>query len=237
MNNNLKQLIELQRIDSRLLSIAELRGDLPVKVEELTNELSQIKKDFDKNEERVVNIATDIKKESNTIEDSTGKLEKLKNQLYLVKSNKEYDALNFEIDHLKESISKSEMIILELEEEKENINKSSESQKNEIDDATKMLDEKNTELQSTMSKTEQEESNLNKNRITVVDKIEERFVSTYNRLRKTKDGLGVMNILSNACGACYTQLPRQTVIEVKESIEIISCPNCSTYLFFDEELS
>ena len=237
MNNNLKQLIELQRIDSRLLSIAELRGDLPVKVEELTDELSQIKKDFDKNEERVVNIATDIKKESNTIEDSTGKLEKLKNQLYLVKSNKEYDALNFEIDHLKESISKSEMIILELEEEKENINKSSESQKNEIDDATKMLDEKNTELQSTMSKTEQEESNLNKDRITVVDKIEERFVSTYNRLRKTKDGLGVMNILSNACGACYTQLPRQTVIEVKESIEIISCPNCSTYLFFDEELS
>ena len=237
MNNNLKQLIELQRIDSRLLSIAELRGDLPVKVEELTDELSQIKKDFDKNEERVVNIATDIKKESNTIEDSTGKLEKLKNQLYLVKSNKEYDALNFEIDHLKESISKSEMIILELEEEKENINKSSESQKNEIDDATKMLDEKNTELQSTMSKTEQEESNLNKNRITVVDKIEERFVSTYDRLRKTKDGLGVMNILSNACGACYTQLPRQTVIEVKESIEIISCPNCSTYLFFDEELS
>ena len=237
MNNNLKQLIELQRIDSRLLSIAELRGDLPVKVEELTNELSQIKKDFDKNEERVVNIATDIKKESNTIEDSTGKLEKLKNQLYLVKSNKEYDALNFEIDHLKESISKSEMIILELEEEKENINKSSESQKNEIDDATKMLDEKNTELQSTMSKTEEEESNLNKDRITVVDKIEERFVSTYNRLRKTKDGLGVMNILSNACGACYTQLPRQTVIEVKESIEIISCPNCSTYLFFDEELS
>ena len=237
MNNNLKQLIELQRIDSRLLSIAELRGDLPVKVEELTDELSQIKKDFDKNEERVVNIATDIKKESNTIEDSTSKLEKLKNQLYLVKSNKEYDALNFEIDHLKESISKSEMIILELEEEKENINKSSESQKNEIDDATKMLDEKNTELQSTMSKTEQEESNLNKNRITVVDKIEERFVSTYNRLRKTKDGLGVMNILSNACGACYTQLPRQTVIEVKESIEIISCPNCSTYLFFDEELS
>ena len=203
----------------------------------MTDELSQIKKDFDKNEERVVNIATDIKKESNTIEDSTSKLEKLKNQLYLVKSNKEYDALNFEIDHLKESISKSEMIILELEEEKENINKSSESQKNEIDDATKMLDEKNTELQSTMSKTEQEESNLNKNRITVVDKIEERFVSTYNRLRKTKDGLGVMNILSNACGACYTQLPRQTVIEVKESIEIISCPNCSTYLFFDEELS
>ena len=156
MNNNLKQLIELQKIDSRLLSIAELRGDLPIKVEELTNELAKIKKDFKKNEERVVSISSDIKQESNTIEDSTVKLEKLKDQLYLVKSNKEYDALNFEIDHLKETISKSEMIILELEEEKENINKTSESQQTEIDDAAKMLEDKNTELQSTMSKTEQE---------------------------------------------------------------------------------
>ena len=171
------------------------------------------------------------------IEDSTVKLDKLKDQLYLVKSNKEYDALNFEIDHLKETISKSEIIILELEEEKENINKASESQQSEINDAAKMLDEKNTELQSTMSKTEEEESNLNKNRIKIVDQIENKFVATYNRLRKTKDGLGITNIMSSACGACYTQLPRQTVIEVKESIEIISCPNCSTYLFFDEELS
>ena len=55
--------------------------------------------------------------------------------------------------------------------------------------------------------------------------------------RKSKNGLGIISIVSNACGACYTQLPRQTVIEVKESSEVISCPNCSTYLFFDEELN
>ena len=46
----------------------------------------------------------------------------------------------------------------------------------------------------------------------------------------------IINILSNACGACYTQLPRQTIIEIKENISIISCPNCSIYLFFNEEL-
>ena len=88
-----------------------------------------------------------------------------------------------------------------------------------------------------MSKTEKEESDLNKNRIKIVDQIDNKLVSTYNRLRKTKDGLGIVNIMSNACGACYTQLPRQTIIEVKNSIDVISCPNCSTYLFFDEELS
>ena len=237
MNNNLKHLIELQKIDSRLLDIADLRGDLPVKVEELTNQLAKAKDDFKDNEERINDIAASIKKETNTIEDSTSKLEKLKDQLYLVKSNKEYDALNFEIDHLKESISESENVILDLEEEKENINKENESYKSNIDDTTKDLGEKNTELELAMSKTQKEESDLNKNRIKIVDQIDNKFVSTYNRLRKTKDGLGIVNIMSNACGACYTQLPRQTIIEVKNSMDVISCPNCSTYLFFDEELS
>ena len=237
MNNNLKHLIELQKIDSRLLDIADLRGDLPVKVEELTDQLAKAKEDFKDSEERINDITASIKKETNTIEDSTSKLEKLKDQLYLVKSNKEYDALNFEIDHLKESISESENVILDLEEEKENIDKKNESYKSDIDDATKDLGEKNTELELAMSKTQKEESDLNKNRIKIVDQIDNKFVSTYNRLRKTKDGLGIVNIMSNACGACYTQLPRQTVIEVKNSINIISCPNCSTYLFFDEELS
>ena len=237
MNNNLKHLIELQKIDSRLLDITDLRGDLPIKVEELAYQLAKAKENFKDNEERINDITASIKKETNGIEDASSKLEKLKNQLYLVKSNKEYDALNFEIDHLKESISESENVILDLEEEKENINKENESYKSNIDDTTKDLGEKNTELELAMSKTEKEESDLNKNRIKIVDQIDNKFVSTYNRLRKTKDGLGIVNIMSNACGACYTQLPRQTIIEVKNSIDVISCPNCSTYLFFDEELS
>jgi len=237
MNNNLKQLIELQKVDSRLLSIEELRGDLPGTVENLSKDLENVKEELEKNEVRIEEISSNIKKQTNEIEDFSTKLKKLQDQLYLVKSNKEYDALNFEIDHLKESITTSENIILDLEEEKENIDEKNTSFRNEVDEATKLLDEKSTELKSTMSKTEKEEANLNKTRLGIVDKIDIKFVSTYERLRKSKDGLGIMNILSNACGACYTQLPRQTVIEVKQSIDVIACPNCSTYLFFDEELS
>ena len=55
-------------------------------------------------------------------------------------------------------------------------------------------------------------------------------------LRKSRNGIGIMNMISGACGSCYTQLPRQTIIEIKENISIISCPNCSIYLFFNEEL-
>ena len=107
----------------------------------------------------------------------------------------------------------------------------------DIELATKTFDEKNTELKMTMSKTEKEESELNKNRLNVVNNIEIKFVSTYDRLRKSKNGLGITSIVSNACGSCYTQLPKQTIIEVKDSSDVISCPNCSTYLFFDDELN
>ena len=237
MNNNLKQLIELQKIDSRLLNIEELRGDLPITVEKLTSDLEKAKKEQENNENRIKEINLDVKKYSNEIEDSTIKLNKLKDQLYLVKSNKEYDALNFELDHLKETINDAENIILDLEQEKENINEKNKIFQSDIESASKVLDEKNQELNSTMLKTENEESELNKSRLQIINKVEIKFLSTYDRLRKSKDGLGIISIVSNACGACYTQLPRQTVIEVKESIEVISCPNCSTYLFFDEELN
>ena len=54
-------------------------------------------------------------------------------------------------------------------------------------------------------------------------------------MRKAKNGLGITNLCSDACGVCFTQLPKQTVIEVKEGINIVSCPTCSIYLFFEEE--
>ena len=95
---------------------------MPIIVEKLSQDLEGIKKEFDENEVRLKEISSDINKESHQIEDNSSKLNKLKDQLYLVKSNKEYDALNFEIDHLKESIANSENIIINLEEEKDNIN-------------------------------------------------------------------------------------------------------------------
>ena len=236
MDNNLKQLIELQKIDSRLLSIEKLRGDLPNIVDDLGIELKTTKGEEENAKGKIKEIISSIRKETSVIDDSTVKLKKLKDQLYLVKSNKEYDALNFEIDHLKETISNSENITIDLEEEKENIDEKSKNFQIDIKDATKTLNQKSTELKVTMSKTEKEEFELNKSRLEIVDKIESRLLSNYDRLRKSRDGFGIMNIHSNACGGCYTQLPRQTIIEVKDNLSVISCPNCSIYFFFDGEL-
>ena len=235
MNNNLKQLIELQKIDSKLLNIEESKGDLPKIVQNLTDQLENAKKETDLRVEEIKEIASGINKETASVDDNNVKLKKLNEQLFLVKSNKEYDALNFEIDHLKELIKTSEDKVIELEEEKEIINDNKENYASEIEDFQKALDEKNAELNTAISNTEKEESELNKFRLEVVDTIDPKFLGTYNRLRKAKNGLGITNLCSDACGVCFTQLPKQTVIEVKEGINIVSCPTCSIYLFFEEE--
>jgi len=236
MDNNLKQLIELQKIDSRLLQIEESKGDLPSTVESLNMQLNIAKDQEQSRKDRMSEVDSRIRKETSLIDDSNVKLEKFKEQLYLVKSNKEYDALSMEMDHLKNTIKDSEDIVINLEEEKESIEGDSKNFESEIQNFESTLKEKNSELDIAISNTKKEESELNKNRLGVVKKIESRFVSNYDRLRKTREGLGITNIFSNACGACYTQLPRQTVLELKDNASIISCPNCSIYLFFEEEL-
>ena len=235
MNNNLKQLIELQKIDSKLLNIEESKGDLPKIVQNLTDQLENAKKETDLTAEKIKEIASGINKETASVGDNNVKLKKLNEQLFLVKSNKEYDALNFEIDHLKELIKTSEDKVIELEEEKEIINDNKENYASKTEDFQKALDEKNAELNTAISNTEKEESELNKFRLEVVDTIDPKFLGSYNRLRKAKNGLGITNLCSDACGVCFTQLPKQTVIEVKEGINIVSCPTCSVYLFFEEE--
>ena len=150
MDNNLKQLIELQKIDSRLLSIKELRGDLPNTVADLDKELRTIKEEEEYTKARIEEITSNIRKQTATVDDSTIKLKKLKDQLYIVKSNKEHDALNFEMDHLKETINSSENIIIDLEEEKESIDEKNKNFQINIENASKTLDKKSTELKATM---------------------------------------------------------------------------------------
>ena len=236
MQNTLKELIELQKIDSRLLDIEESKGDLPNVVKKLNEELNETINEEKISLDRIKNIISGSNKESAQIDDNSVKLGKLKEQLYLVKSNREYDALNSEIDHLKELINISEDMIIDLEEEKENLDEKNKSFVLDIEKIKEILKEKNTELNITLSNTKKEESDLNKSRIQITDKIENKFLFNYDKLREAKGGKGIVEMFSNACGECYTQLPKQTVIEVKENNDLISCPNCSIYLFFDKEV-
>ena len=107
MNQTLEQLIKLQEIDHRLLEIKEHMGDLPTMVESQASEIKSLKSENEQKQEKIAEIDKHIRNHEANIEDFITKLKKYKEQLFLVKSNKEYDAISQEIDHMKTTISDS----------------------------------------------------------------------------------------------------------------------------------
>ena len=204
MKETLNQLIELQEIDTRLYEINELRGDLPEKVLEQEKELDIYKSENDAKDARVQEIEHDSRKRNAEVEDFNVKLTKYKDQLYLVTSNKEYDALNTEIDNVKKAIADSETLILTEEEEKNVLCEVIKSNSNKIETVTLTLEGNKLELETALSETKAEEKKLLKSRNELVKNIDNRYLDTYERLMDARGGAGMVSMLKSSCGSCYT---------------------------------
>ena len=233
MNQTLEQLIKLQEIDQRLLEIKDFMGDLPTTVENQEKEVAQIKLDNEEKNDRLLELEKESRILENSIEDMNSKLGKYKDQLYLVKSNKEYDSLNTEIDHMKTSILEFEENLINIVDEKEKLEELIKLNSGKIENISELLSTNKVELNSAMAETKNEKTELEKNRLVLFESIEPIKLNAYETIKKNRDGSGMESIIGKACGGCYSQLPPQTIIEIKKNINIINCPSCSIMLFWD----
>ena len=235
MQETVTKLIALQKIDSRLLEIEEIKGDLPIIVEKTENLVNNLKDEGVNNLDAIKEIEKTIRELGFKVEDSNEKLKKYKDQLYLVKSNKEYDALMLEIDHIKEFLDGVETNILELEEKKSSFEEKNKSNEIDIESNQKRLDESTLELSNAMTSTKSEEDGLNNERDGLVKNIADNLISSYEQLRNARDGKAMVSINRGACGYCFNQLPPQFVIEVKQNNSIKNCDSCGVFLYYDLE--
>ena len=233
MNHTLEQLIKLQEIDQRLLEIKDFMGDLPLTVETQEQKVETMKSDNESKQSRIIEIEKEMRHYEREIEDLTTQMVKYKDQLYLVKSNKEYDSLNHEIDHIKSKISESETQLLNLIEEKDTLEETIKLNRGNLESIIKALSSNRLELKAAMAETQHEQAALEKNRSNLYKDIEPNKLNAYERIRKGREGMGMVSIIEKACGSCYSQLPPQTIIEIKKSVEIITCSSCSIMLFWD----
>ena len=232
MNQTLEQLIKLQEIDSRLLEIKEHMGDLPLIVESQELEIISMEETHQHKQERILEIEKNIRHHEAENEDYTTKLAKYKEQLFLVKSNKEYDAISQEIDHMKSIISESELLQITFEEEKSELEENIKLNINMIESLTESLTSNRSELEAAMAETTHEQEELKSNRNTLYKDIDPSYLNVYETLFNARN-VGMVSIIGAACGGCYSQLPPQTIIEIRENKQIITCPNCSVLQFWD----
>ena len=228
---SMEKLIELQGIDTKLKDLNDLLGDLPSKVDELNQQEESIKTSLIEKKERRKVLDVESHKGEVRIAEINGKVNKLKDQLFLVTNNKQYDALMHEIDHMKEERSTIETETLSFLEEKESLIESAKTMESELGSLSNDLTIRREKLELVISESAEEKSFLEEKRSQKVEGIDLNIVSIYNRVFGALDGLAVVNLSGNGCGGCGAQVPMQKVTEVRANTGIHHCDVCGRFLY------
>ena len=232
--NSIQYLIELQKIDSQLAEIEELLGDLPIKVTELKNKEDSLTSDFERGKARLKEIALEQHKTEMNLAEFKEKIDKLKDQLFLVTNNKQYDALMLEIDHLKENLDRNETTELELLEEKDQLAEQVKSQEQSLESLSKDLSSKRVKLEQALAASSSEKKDLESRREETAKDLSASVLARYNRILSARNGLAVVSLEGRSCGGCGAALPPQLVAEVKTLATIQDCSICTRFLFWEK---
>jgi hypothetical protein len=233
VENRLKHLYALQLVDSQLQEIHEMKGDLPKIVKELEEKVETLKAKSKELTSTIKQIKIDRDKADGDIVDLAEKVEKYKSQQLNVKSNKQYDALTKEIDTAEKKSS-------QLEKEMESSEGKLESSKQDLENITKQLeeasqdfDERKKELREVNKEHEKEELQLVHQREKAMARIDKADIERYERIRSAKGGVAVVPIKRNACGGCFSRVPPQKMLEIRQNSKLYTCEHCGRILISD----
>ena len=234
MENRLRLLYGLQRVDSNLDELHELKGDLPHLVEVLEKKLQE-KDTLRKSLEATVKHSQ-VRRDEIDLEIVTTKekIEKYKEQQFQIKTNKQYDALTREIDLSQERVKTLEKEMETIEGKAANAKTDLETLAPELQDLRKELKERQAELDHVNKEHEEEELKLKHEREKLVVRIDKSDVKSYERIRKALGGKAVVGVRKNACGGCFKRVPPQVSVELRKNSRLMTCENCGRLLVSDD---
>lgn len=231
VEDRLKTLYELQLIDSERDEIEVLKGELPVEVSDLEDELAGLEKRLGKLEAQLKDIEDHISGYRARIKESEALIERYTKQLDEVKNNREYEALTKEIELQKLEIQLSEKRIGEASLKADAKRETMTAAKEKIETRTSDLTLKREELKDIIANTEKQEKKLEKDAAGVRKKINERLLTVYDKVRKAyRNGIAVATVERDACGGCFNRIPSQKQIEIAMRKRIIACEHCGRVL-------
>lgn len=231
VEQKLQALYNLQLIDLKLDQIENMKGELPMEVKDLEDTIEGLETRLDKFNSDIKNLEENIKERKAAMKNSQSLIQRYESQQNDVKNNREYLALTKEVELQKLEIMANEKKIkenqLEIEEKKTAI----ESTKAELEDRKSELEAKNKELVSISKEHEKEEGKLEKVRESATETIENRLLQAYKRVRQNvKNKLAVVTIERDACGGCFSAVPPQRQLDVRQRKKVIVCENCGRIL-------
>jgi hypothetical protein len=231
VEDKLNALYELQTVDSSIDNIRRLRGELPLEIQDLEDEIAGLETRLKNYEEAIEELNTNISNKKNEIKDAQASIDKYKKQQENVRNNREYEALSKEIEFQTLEIELREKQIKESKEQIEQRKKELEEAQKEVDERKSDLDDKKKELDSIVEETEKDEERLKKKSEKIQEIIEPRLLNAYKRIRdNARNGLAVVTVERDACGGCFNKIPPQRQLDIRSRKKIIVCEYCGRIL-------
>lgn len=228
-------LYTLQQIDSQIDKIKIVRGELPLEVEDLEDEIAGLETriaNFHKEEEE---FKASIDEQRGVIKDSQALITKYKEQQMNVRNNREYDSLSKELEFQTLEIELSEKKINELNYKIELLKTEVENAEEKLKEKKEDLQEKNNELKDIVEETVIEEEKLGSLSEENEKYIEDRLLTAYKRIRSSaRNGLAVVQIERDACGGCFNKIPPQHQLDIRVHKKVIVCDYCGRILVDSE---
>lgn len=233
----LTAVLALQKIDSKMDDIRILKGELPMEVKDLEDEIAGLQTRINNIDNDINNINTFIEARSEAKKEAQALMKKYEKQQDNVKNSREFEAINKEIEMQELEVRLNEKHIkdatFELRERQNNRLKAEEK----IKDVEEALTAKKQELEKISVETEKEEQVLAEKSAQAKEKVDPRLLSAYERIRGSyRNGLAVVPIVRDSCGGCFNVIPPQRQSEIRQHKKIIVCEHCGRILI-DNDLN
>lgn len=223
VEEKLRALYDLQLIDSRLDELKNTRGELPLEVEDLSDDVAQMETRIQKIDDEIKELEGEIKLKKEAIKNSEALIKKYTKQQDNVRNNREFDALSKEVEYQGLEIQLSEKRIKEFNSKIEHKNQVEEEAKSKLESMKNHLEHKKSELDAIVKETEKEEEFLIKKSGEFSSILEERLFKAYQRIRSSvKNGLAVVPVHRDASVGSFFTIPPQRQMDIAQRKKIIS---------------
>lgn len=237
VEEKLKLLYQLQTVLSEIDRIRTLRGELPLEVEDLEDEIAGLNTRLERTQSEIEDLRSGINEFKTKIEIANSKIHTYKQQLDNVRNNREFDTLNKEIEFQSLEVELCNKRIRENQNAEKAKQEYMELSRKELEERMIALEEKKNELDEIVTETKAEEEKQREKAKNLELSIEPRLLTSFKRIRKNcRNGLGIVYVQRDSCGGCFAQIPPQRQLDVRLRKKIIVCEYCGRILI-DPELA
>ena len=231
VQEKLTSLVTLQKVDSKLDELKVLKGELPMEVADLEDEIQGLHARQTRIEEEINGMTEFIEQKKEAIKESGALVKKYEKQSGNVKNNREFEAINKEMEMQQLEVKLAEKHIKDATDEISEKAVLLEKAKKTIGAKEGILNTKKEELEKIIASTEKEEKHFNKMAAEAKESVDPRLLTSYTKIRHSyRNGLAVVQVERDACGGCFYAIPPQKQSEIRQHKKIMVCENCGRVL-------